>query len=78
MAPHVYSIEINSGVVDMIYSVLVAEAFLSGFIGSLRAQYNLWHLGKTLGRIKNLPLTPDGKAGTIYGARTQRIWHLWI
>lgn len=50
--------------------LLLAEAFASGFYGSLRAQHNLWQMGRTLDR-----MTREGPAP--YGALHQRIWHLW-
>lgn len=47
--------------------LLIAEAFATGFIASLRTQHNLWHLRRIIDR-----------GHMVYGDPAMRIWHLWV
>lgn len=53
--------------------LLIADAFVTAFIGSLRAQHNLWQMGRHLERIKQAP-----PGAYTYGGSRLRIWHLWL
>lgn len=52
--------------------ILIVEAFLSGFIGSLQESYAWWHLNRQAARNRARPGAPK------LGDLRQRIWHLWI
>lgn len=47
--------------------LLIAEAFATGFIASLRYQHACWHLSRIIGR-----------EHAVYGDLRMRLWHLWL